>query len=333
MTKAIERFFLIGTVVIISGLFVYPSPAQQNKPEKVVDRIVAIVNNDIVLLSDIDKALVPYKMNIMQQHLPEETEKNVLAQARNEILAGLINEKLGRQQAADLGIIVSDQEVTEALDQMKQSMLYSDDAFQSYLSEIGQTVDEYRENVKNQLIKNKLLSHEVKSKIVVTREEVEHYYQDHPEEFATGTWYHLKQIVLLTPKGAEPDQREAVLAKMEEIHQQIKAGASFEDMARQYSQSSVAETGGDLGLFAENDLADTIKEAIINTAEGDITPVIETGFGYQIFYVHSVINNDGNLDDETAGRIHKKLYEKKLDDKFNAWISELRDSAHIKILE
>ena len=327
------RFCLPWLVAVIICVTTLPSSAGQSPPESVVDRIVAIVNNDIVLQSEVEKALAPYLDNIKKRGLPEETEARILDRARKDILDNLINEKLSTQKAADLGIRVGDEEVDEALDQMKKSMLFSEKAFAAYLSEIGYTLDEYREQTRKQIIKSKLLGQEIKSKIVVTREEIEDYFQKHPEEFTPGTWYHLKHIIMLTPAGMDPADRAAVRAKMEEIHRQIKAGAPFEIMANQYSQSSVADKGGDLGRFTEADLAPEIKEVVINTKEGDITPVIETDFGYQIFYVQSVIKNDGSLDEDAADRIHKKIYDEKLDEKFNAWIEELRDSAHIQIIE
>ena len=326
------RFGLPWLTVIILCLTTLPSAAA-DQSETVVDRVVAIVNNDIILQSEVEKALAPYVNNIKQRNLPEDTETMILERARKDILDNLINEKLSTQKATDLGIMVSDDEVDEALNQMKKSMLFSEQAFTSYLSETGFTIDEYREQTRNQIIKSKLLSQEIKSKIVVTREEIETYFQKHAEEFKPGTWYHLKHIVMLTPAGMEPAEKAAVREKMEEIHRQLKAGAPFELMANQYSQSSVAEKGGDLGRFTEADLASEIKEAVISTRAGDITPVIETNFGFQIFYVQSVINNDGSLDEDAADRIHKKLYDEKLDEKFNVWINELRDSAHIQIIE
>lgn len=332
------RLGRIGLLVLMIGITAWPSTAwpsteKQLASENMVDRIVAIVNNDIILLSELEKALAPYIKNIKERNLPEAAEAKIMAQARKDMLDSLVNEKLGSQKAAELGIFVDDEEVNQGIAQMKKTMLFSEDAFRSYLEETGYTLDEYKEQVKNQIIKSRLLSREIKSKTVVTQDEIEAYYKAHPDEFAVGTWYHLKHIIMLTPKTAGPEVKEAVRKKMAEIHLQITTGESFENMARQYSQSSVAENGGDLGRFNENDLADDIKEPIVNTPEGDITPVIETDFGFQIFYVQSIVNQDGNLDDDARARIHKKLYDKKLDEKFNTWMNELRDSAHIKIME
>ncbi|MEW6078917.1 MAG: peptidylprolyl isomerase [Thermodesulfobacteriota bacterium] len=301
--------------------------------EVVVDRIAAIVNNDIILQSEVDKAMAPYIKNIKERGLPEQTEETMLNRAHEDIFNNLISEKLVTQKAAELGIIADEKEVNAALEQMRTSKLYSDEAFQSFLKESGYTMDEYRDQIKSQILKTKLLRLEIKSKTVVTPEEVETYFQNSRDEFTAGTQYHLRHIIMQAPKGANPEDKAAVREKMEEVHRKIEEGAPFESMAEQYSQSSFASSGGDIGTFAENDLAADLKETIIRTGEGKITPVMETDVGYQIFYVQSIIKNDGSLNNEVAEKIHEKLYNEKLDEKFSAWIKELRDSADIKSFE
>jgi peptidyl-prolyl cis-trans isomerase SurA len=315
-------------------IIVWSAMAEEQVPDEVaVDRVVAIVNNDIILLSDVKKALVPYVKNIKERGLPEKTEEMMLTRAHEDIFDNLINEKLTVQKAAELGITADEKEVNAALEQMKTSMLYSDEAFRSFLDETGYTIEEYREQIKNQILKSKLLRQEIKSKTVVTTEEVEAYYQTSRAEFAAGTQYHLKHIIMQVPKDADAGGKADIRKKMEEIRQKIKAGAPFESMAEQYSQSSFANVGGDIGRFAEDDLSDELKETIISTKEGEITPVIETEMGYQIFYIQAVITNDGSLNDDVADKIREKLYNEKLDEKFNAWIKQLRDSADIKIIQ
>jgi peptidyl-prolyl cis-trans isomerase SurA len=321
--------FLITGVILAAMI----TTAKPSAAEEIVDRIVAIVNNDIILQSEVNRALAPYIKNIKERGLPGQTEEMMLSRAHEDIFNNLINEKLTTQKAAELGIVADDKEVNAALEQMKTSMLYSEEAFQSFLKETGLTADEYRIQIKNQILKSKLLRMEIKSKTVVTSEEIEAYYQKSRDEFVSGTQYHLKHIIMQVPKGAGPEEKAAVRAKIEEIHQKIKEGTPFESMAEQYSQSSFANAGGDIGSFAENDLADELKETIIRTGEGDITPVMETNMGYQIFYIQSIIKSDGSLNDDVAEKIREKLYNEKLDEKFNVWIKELRDSADIKIIE
>jgi len=325
----INRFCRAVVLTTLICIMTLPSLADEETSEEVVDRIVAIVNNDVVLLSEINRALAPYAMTIKERGVSELTEKKMLLEARAEILGNLIDEKLILQEAAEMRIEVDESDINAAMETMKQSMPYSDERFQSFLSETGFTMAEYREQIGNQIVKSRVISQAVKSKTVVTQEETEEYFQNHQEEFASGTRYHLKNIIMQTP-AMNPEGKEAVRRKMEEIHQQIKDGAAFESMARQYSQSSFADDGGDLGLFAEDDLAPALKDAIMNTKAGDISQVIETGPGFQIFYVQSIIRDDGNLDNEAYDQIHEKLYDKKLDEKFKAWTNQLRELAHIK---
>jgi peptidyl-prolyl cis-trans isomerase SurA len=327
------RYLLFVLLAALTVLAVWPCLAEnEDTSEKIVDRVVAVVNNDIILLSDVEKALAPYIKNIRERHLPGPTEAQVLSRAREEILDNLINEKLATQRASALGLAVDDGEVDAALEEMKKSMLYSDESFRAFLSESGYSLDEYREQIKNQILKSKLLRQEIRSKTVVTTEEIADYYQGRQDEFSQGTLYHLKHIIMLAPAETDAAERAAVRTKMEEIYQSLKGGAPFEALAIQYSQSSFAKDGGDLGRFAEDDLAPELKEAITTTEEGDITPIIETKLGYQIFYVASIIKNEGGLDSDLSEKIREKLYNDKMDEKFKLWIKSLRDSAHIKII-
>ncbi len=331
--KGSGRFHLFWLLAALMCSVALPALAEKELPGEIIDRIVAVVNDDIILLSDAEKAVAPYAEQIKERRLPDETEKMMLSRARKDIIDNLINEKLTTQRASELNIMIDEKEVDATLEQMKRSMLYSEEAFNDFLTETGYTLDDYRQQIKNQILKNKVLKHEIKSKIVVTNEEIDDYYQKRQDEFATGTQYHLKHIIMQVPKNADSSVKEGVRKKMEEIHRQIKDGAPFESMALQYSQSSFASVGGDLGLFAGADLSDKLKDAIINTKEGEITPVIETDMGYQIFYVQSIIENDDGLNEEVSEKIREELYNKKLDEKFSAWIKDLRDSAHIKIIQ
>lgn len=331
--KGISRFCKLGLLTTMLGMMALPAMAVQQAPEEVIDRIIAIVNNDIILLSEIERTLIPYIKNIKGRRLPQETEGMMISRARDDIRDNLINEKLITQKATGSGIMVDEEEVNAALEQMKKSMLYSEEKFRAFLHEMGYTTDDYRQQIRNQILKSKLLRQEIKSKTVVTTEEIKDYYQKHREEFAPGTQYHLKHIIMQITKDADPAKRETIREKMEEVHRQIQDGAPFESLAKEYSQSSFADVGGDLGLFSEADLSPELKEPIIRTREGEITPVIETDSGYQIFYIQAVIKNDGSLNDDVSDTIREKLYNEKLDEKFNSWINQLRDSSHIKIIE
>ena len=118
---------------------------------------------------------------------------------------------------------------------------------------------------------------------------------------------------------------------MRDIHQQLEEGASFEALAQEYSQSSFASEGGELGLFAIDDLSVALQKEIRGLGAGEFTPVIETGQGYQIFLVQEIVRPPAVALEQAMPQIRQKLYREKLNQRFEVWVKELREQAHIKI--
>ena len=173
----------------------------------------------------------------------------------------------------------------QALEQLKRSMHYTDEDLRQGLEKEGYTMEQYRDQVKDQLLQRRILNFEVKSKVVVTPEDVEKYYKAHPEIYGIRKQYHLRNIIMRFAGTGGDKPKETVYAKMLDIHKQLENGASFKELARLHSEASFAERGGDLGVFALDDLSDQLREAIKGLKPGEFTPVLETPQGYQILFV------------------------------------------------
>lgn len=333
-----QRMWRSVAAILIATLLFFPTSeiwAQTDGGEtavtEVVDRIVAVVNNDVILLSELDKAMIPYEEAIQQRGLAPEDARKMRYRTREKILNDLIESQLTEQKAEELGITVTGEDIDAAIEHMKQSMLYTDEELRQVIAEEGYTMAEYRRQIQSQILRSQLLSREVKSKTVVTREEIEAYYKahyDHPEK--EGMQYHLRNIVMRPPASASREEEQATLKVMQSIRQQIESGAPFEEMARQYSQSSFAADGGDLGLFALDTMSDRLREVIAELEAGEMSPVIETGQGYQIFYVQEIVDSADVSVDKFAEEIRRKIYKEKLNVRFEAWLTQLREQSHIK---
>lgn len=299
---------------------------------EVVDRIVAVVNDDVILLSELNKAMVPYEKAIAQRNLTPQAAEEMRYRTREDLLNDLIDSKLTQQKAKELGIRVEEAEVDAAVEHQKQSLLYTDEDLRRAIAEDGLTMEDFRAQIKKQILRSKLLSREVKSKTVVTTEEIEDYYEknyDKPKE--DGKQYHLRNIVMRPADASSAEEKQAVFETMQLIHKQIaEDGAPFADMARQYSQSSFAADGGDLGMFALDSMSDSLRNIIINLKAGEMSPVVETGQGYQIFYVEEILDSADISADKFADEIRQKIYEEKLNARFAEWLTQLREQSIIK---
>jgi peptidyl-prolyl cis-trans isomerase SurA len=327
---------LIGSAMILPSVWaregaVAASNDQVAADREVVDRIVVEVNDDIVLLSELEKALAPYEKAIKERGLRPSVAQEMRYRARKDVIDELINRKLTEQKAAELGINVEPSDIDAAIEHLKDSMFYTDEDLRQAIAREGYTMKEYRSQIKDQIQRSQLLSREVKSKTVVTREEVEAYYQAHQEQYEDKVQYHLRNIIMQPDEFAGQAEQAAVLKTMQDIRNQLETGASFEDLARQYSQSSFAEDGGDLGLFELDELSEQLQKSIAGTAPGEFTPVIETGRGFQIFYVQEIVNQSVTPVEKVAEEIRQKLYQEKLNERFESWLTKLREQSHIKI--
>lgn len=298
---------------------------------ELVDRIVAIVNDDIILLSDFERAVSPFRERLKQSGYSDARIDALMATERSAILEQLITDTLTDQQARRHGISVGEQEVDETIERVQKMNSMSDDELQRMLRMEGLTYEMYRKQLRDQMVRARIMNREVKSRIVVTDEAVRAYYEANRERYAGETQYHLRHI-LMRASAHSPADRARVMMEMKAVYARLQAGEAFDRLARIYSQAGTAADGGDLGLFETRLLAESVREALQGLAPGQFTHVVETEQGYQIFYVEDVIHAGGKSLEEVKEEIQEKLFAEMVDQRFDAWMVSLRERAHIQII-
>ncbi len=300
---------------------------------ELVDRVVALVNDDIILQSDLELALIPIRQNLRRQGYTEAQQRIFLADQRSAMLEQLIDEKLTDQQAERLNLNVEDDEITATIKRIQAANKISDTELRNMLEMDGLDFEKYREKIKEQLLRQKLVNWEVRSKIVITDSDVRAYYEKNADHYQGKTQYHLKHILLKVEESATDSERRRVYELMQQIYDRLKAGEDFSQLAVVYSQASSAEKGGDLGIFESRLLARPIREAVEGLEQGQFTGILDTDFGYQIFYIEEVTHTGGKSIEEVKGEIEEKLYADIVNQKFQSWLKDLRQHAHVEVLE
>ena len=294
-----------------------------------VDRIVAIVNNDVITLYELNQSLQPYAERIKTLGYSSNQEHTMLFKVREEILKKLIDEKIEDQRIKRLNIVVSEQEVDRTIERIKENNYLTDEEFRAGLKAEGLTIDKYRERLKAQLLRSKLINREIKSKIVITNEDIKTYYDSHSEKYGGETKYHLRNILMRVPPLADAIEKRRVKEEIEAVLAKLKDGEPFENLVAAYSESPLASEGGDLGLFTLDKLSPTLREAVKDLKAGELTPVLDTEHGYQIFLVQEVIQIPGKPLEQVTPEIERILFDKIVDERFQAWLEELREHSHI----
>jgi peptidyl-prolyl cis-trans isomerase SurA len=313
-------------------VLVFTTSATASAASEVLDRIVAVVNEDIILLSELRERMEPYAQRIRQQGFDLDKERQMIFKVREEMLNRLVDEKLTDQEIKRNDIQVDDAEIDSTIERIKAANSFTDEDLRRFLEQDQMTMEQYREKIREQVLRTRLVNYQVKSKIVITEEEIRAYYDSHPEIYGGKLRYHLRNILMRVPDFSTDTEKQAIKEQMQQIQSQIDAGESFADLARTYSQSPAAAEGGDIGEFAKETLSPQIQEALDGLTPGQATAVLDTDQGFQLFYVESVNRTEGKPLENVREEIHQKLFAEVVDKKFLSWLEDLRSQSHIKII-
>lgn len=300
---------------------------------EIVDRIVAVVNDDIITLFELNRLVKPYEKKIYSLGYPAEKERMMLFKVRENLLNQLIDEKIETQEIKRSKISISEEKIDQTIEKIKEKNFLTDEDLRSALAKDGVTMEEYRKKIKDQILRTRLVDREVKSKIVITKEDIKAYYEKHLDKYAGEEKYHLRNIIMKVPLFATEDEKLKIKKKMDDILEKLKAGASFETMAKQYSESSAAAEGGDLGVFEFDTLSPQLQEAIKGMKPGEFTPVLHTDQGYQIFFLENILKTPTKSVEEVSPQIVEIIFKERSNKKYQKWIEGLRQQSVIKIIQ
>ena len=304
----------------------------------IIDSCVAVINDDVITLSEVNEAGKPMFQRVAEQ-VPPEQLADALKQARQTVIEKLIEKRLLVQQAEQMQISVSDEDVERALAQILERNSTTMEQFKSELAKMGMDEQQYRENLRDQLLGSKLINYEVRSKVIVPEEKIIDYYDQHyTEQVGAGGYYILQIGVTLDKEGMPADPVEATKAarkKAERILSLAMGGQDFKQLARQYSDLPSAVDGGDIGAFQEDEMAEYMRDPVTSLKPGEISPVVESPNGYMLFKLLS--SQEGKIItkvpyESVKEEIRNTLYQQEMEKRYDTWLEEIRNQAYIKIL-
>ena len=299
---------------------------------ELVDRIVAVVNEDVISLYELNRQTEPYVEKIKSSQYPGETENQLIFEVRSNILQRLIDQKLAEQELQRKNITVSENEIDNAIERIKEAQSLTDEDLKKALQARQINYEEYREQTRKQILRAKLVNQEVRSKIVITEDDIRQYYERHKEEYTGERKYHLRNIFTRFDPNSDESDRQFALRTFETILTELENGKPFDELAKTYADSSGTFESSDLGFYKIEDLAENLREFIKDRQAGEFTPIITGDFGYQIIYVQNIVEAGGKTYQDAAPEIQAKLYNQVIDEKYQAWLQSLRDRSHIKII-
>lgn len=315
-----------ATLLIIALFFVFTSPVQA----VIVDRIVAIVNDTLITQSDLNNAFEPIRQKIEAQTTGAEREKT-LKGAQESILNRMIDNILIEQQAAKLGITVKDEDVTGTIRNILSQKNLTMDDFEKILEKEGLSLDAYKKEVKEQMTRSRVIRRELRIAISVSDEEIGEYYAQHRSEYEGQIAVRIKQIVLFFPENADDDMKRKMKGDMEEILRRLKGGEPFDKLASQFSQGPTAREGGDVGFVEKGVMNPEMEQVAFAMEPGQVSGIIESPAGLSILTVTDKRGANTRMVDSVRDEIKDKIMDAKMEKKYDEWITDLRQKAHITI--
>ncbi len=310
-------FFLM----LFSAIFSTAASAET----EVIERILAVVNDEIVTEQDISMVMAPVTAQYRTMYSGQELEDR-LAAARQDFLTKVIEDKLILSEAKRRLVIVKDSEVDEMVAEVRNKFP-SREVFLNAIEEQGMTEKKLWNRFRDQLLSQKLVGYEVKSKVSVSPGEVSEYYKAHPEEFAQGDRARLEHILIRTASRTDEDAR----ALAEKIVADTRAGQDFSELAKTYSEGAEAKEGGVMGWMEKGKMVGEIDDKIFALETGGITDAIKSAIGYHIFKVTERQQSSVRPLAEVRDKIQDLLFKGKLKKRLDGWIQELKKDAYISI--
>jgi peptidyl-prolyl cis-trans isomerase SurA len=313
--------------------------------DSVVEEIIARVNNQIITRSEYLREKDQLKQEAQQQD-PANADKIYMDRERD-ILRGLIDQQLLLEKAKDLGI-TADTDLVKRLDEIRKQMnLASMDELEKAAQSQGVSFEDFKQNLRNQIITQKVISDQVGSKIQVTKDEEQQYYDSHKDELMQPEQVRLSEILVSTQKPAvtnektggsdkpavddDPQTLAVAEAKAKDLLSQIQKGTKFEDVAKKSSDGPTASQGGDLGYFKRGALAKELEDKTFAMKPGEVSDVIRTRQGYVLLKVTEHTEPGTPPMKEIEPKVQEALYMQKLDPSLRGYLTKLREEAFIVV--
>jgi parvulin-like peptidyl-prolyl isomerase len=316
----VHNYLLAGAALLLLA-----APARA----RVIDRVVAVVNDEIILESELEQFAAP------QYRGPDPSSsegKKAWDELKRKALDALIDSKLMQAQAVELKLSVTPDEVDRAVEEVKRQNNLDDATFVAALKAQGYTMEAYRKGLRKQILELKVVSTAVRSRVTISDDEVMAAYKQSERSLSQERQAHLRQILIALPEKAtseESDRRKAVAAKVVEL---ARGGTSFVELAKQYSDDeSTKASGGDLGFLAKGTLADALEDAVAAMEPGDVRGPIRTERGWLVLQLVERKAGDMKSFDEVKDQLKKQLYDEQVEKAQQSWLKELRKRAHIDV--
>lgn len=285
---------------------------------EIVDRIVAIVNEEIITLGDVEEFVEVEKAEKIKS-----IRDYFLGLKLREKLELLIEDRLIRQEAKRMGIEVGEGEIDQVVEGIKRKNLISDDELKENLKRENISYESFRQGIRDAIIRERVISRMVTPELNLDDRKLREYYDLHKDEFKEEE-VRLRQVFI---SGVREDSRERAKKALSLI---IK-GVPFDEVAKEYSDEPSGKYGGDIGFVKKNDLIPELRDALKGKAKGEITDIIKSPYGYHILRLEEIKGGEPPPFDEVKEEIKRRLILEESQKRYREFVEKLKRKSYIEI--
>jgi peptidyl-prolyl cis-trans isomerase SurA len=314
-------------VVILAGMTLAAAPPAA--VPQVIEEIVAIVNDDVITLSQYKQQFEVQAQQLRAANLPAEEYDKQYKILKSELLNAMITELLILQQAKEKNLNVSEELKTNIATLKKENNFTSDEDLRRAIQQQGISYEQWLKQYEEMLLKTMLMAQEVYRSIALDESEVVQYYKKHPEEFVVPAEYKLGAIYLAGDTRAP----EALEALKKEISDKLKGGTGFAETAEALSDPPMKDAKGELGTFKEGDIDKAIREVVEKLKPGEVSAWVSAKNGWYLLRLEEKTASYQRTFDEARPDVQEKLSMEMRQKKSEEYIAALREQSYIKILK
>ncbi|MGM0556687.1 MAG: peptidylprolyl isomerase [Myxococcota bacterium] len=318
---------LLVALTVASGLTLAVAEADA----RIIDRIVARVNDEIITLYELEKAATPFLLqNGMDPSALEDPDQR--PKVLDEVLTELVNRELLLQEADKLDLEVTDKEVDQWLAYTQKQQGVSEEQFRQLISQYGMDYSEYREMIRQNLLKMRIVKVKVGSQVSVSEKKVDREFDKQFGEQAGREKYIGVRHILIRPESNSQEAIAAAKSTARTLRERVQSGEKFEDVAREASMGPSAKKGGFLGTFRKGELSDeTFESAAFELEEGEISEVVESKFGFHVITVDNVDYKTDVDAEEKKAQLRAKLQQEAVEEQLGAYLKNLRARSFVRV--
>jgi peptidyl-prolyl cis-trans isomerase SurA len=297
-----------------------------------VEEIVARVNNQIITLSDYQKATQGLEEEVRQdcQNCAPDQLQAQLKERQKNLLRDMIDQQLLIERAKDMNIDV-ETDLVKRLDEVrKENNLATMEDLEKAVEKQGIVWEDYKQQMRNGLLTQEVIRREVGGRMDIGPDEIKKYYEAHQQDFNRPEQVDLSEIFLST-EGKTPEEIAAIKTKADDLHKQIVNGADFAQLAGRRSEGSTAQDGGELGTFQRGQLASQLEAVVFKLDRNAVTDVIQTRTGFEILKVNEHYQAGLQPLDKVSEQITNIIYKQKMDPAMRDYLAELREESYVTV--